>query len=184
VVVTGVGLHQMWASQYWQFTRPRNWMSSGGLGTMGFAVPAAVGAKAGRPESVVLAIDGDGGFQMTCQELITAAAAGLPVKIAILNNGSYGMVQQWQDLFYEGRRSAVDVGGDLPDYVGLAEAMGCIGFRADSPDEVEGVIEKMLSIDDRPVVVDFRVDPDEMCFPMVPAGGSNDDVMLGPEDPA
>jgi acetolactate synthase-1/2/3 large subunit len=182
VVVSGVGQHQMWASQYWRFNEPRSWINSGGLGTMGFAVPAAIGAKVARPDALVYAIDGDGCFQMTSQELITAATEGIPIKVAILNNSGLGMVRQWQTLFYEGRYSAVDLGTETPDYVRLAEAMGCIAMRATSPEEVRPVIEKSMSIDDRPVVIDFRVDPDEMCFPMVPAGGSNDDVVLGPED--
>jgi acetolactate synthase-1/2/3 large subunit len=182
VVVAGVGQHQMWASQFWQFSRPRSWINSGGLGTMGFAVPAAIGAKAARPGEVVYALDGDGCFQMTSQELITAATEGIPVKVAVFNNGGYGMVKQWQNLFYGGRISASDLGTDVPDYPKLAEAMGCVGLRATHPADVDPVIEKSLSIDDRPVVVEVVVDPDEMCFPMVPAGGSNDEVALGPED--
>jgi len=182
VVVAGVGQHQMWASQYWKFTKPRSWINSGGLGTMGFAVPAAVGAKVARPDDLVYAIDGDGCFQMTSQELITAATHGIPVKVAIINNGSLGMVRQWQTLLYDGRYSATDLTDHTPDYVKLAEAMGCIGLRADTPSEVAPVIEKSLYIDDRPVVVEFRVDRDEMCFPMVRAGGSNDDIVMGIED--
>jgi acetolactate synthase-1/2/3 large subunit len=182
IVVSGVGQHQMWASQFWRFAEPRTWINSGGLGTMGFAVPAAVGAKVARPDAMVYAIDGDGCFQMTSQELITAATEGIPIKVAVLNNSGLGMVRQWQTLFYDGRHSAVDLGAETPDYVKLAESMGCIAMRAANPEEVRPVIEKSISIDDRPVVVEFRVDPDEMCFPMVPAGGSNDDVVLGPED--
>ena len=182
VVVAGVGQHQMWASQFWRFTRPRSWINSGGLGTMGFAVPAAIGAKAGRPDDIVYAIDGDGCFQMTCQELITAATENIPVKIAIINNFGLGMVRQWQRLFYGERYSAVDLTDHTPDYVKLAEAMGCVGLRADTPGEVGPVIEKSLAVNDRPVVVEFRVDSDEMVFPMVAAGASNDDVALGPED--
>jgi acetolactate synthase-1/2/3 large subunit len=183
IVVSGVGQHQMWASQYWRFEDPRRWINSGGLGTMGFAVPAAVGAKAGMPDELVYAIDGDGSFQMTSQELITAASEGIPVKIALMNNGVHGMVTQWQRLFYGGRYSASQLGSSV-DFVRLAEAMGCAGLRAESPDEVAPTIEKSLAIDDRPVVVEFVVDPEEMVFPMVPAGGSNDDVILGPNDPA
>jgi acetolactate synthase-1/2/3 large subunit len=182
IVVAGVGQHQMWASQFWRFREPRTWINSGGLGTMGFAVPAAIGAKVGRPDALVYAIDGDGCFQMTSQELITAAVERIPVKVAVLNNSSLGMVRQWQSLFYDGRHSAIDLGGDLPDYVRLAEAMGCIGLRATAPEDVRAVIDKSITIDDRPVVVEFKVDPEEMVFPMVPAGGSNDDVVLGPED--
>ena len=182
IVVAGVGQHQMWASQFWRFREPRTWINSGGLGTMGFAVPAAIGAKVGRPDALVYAIDGDGCFQMTSQELITAAVERIPVKVAVLNNSSLGMVRQWQNLFYDGRYSAVEFGADLPDYVRLAEAMGCIALRATSPEDVRTVIDKSITIDDRPVVVEFKVDPEEMVFPMVPAGGSNDDVVLGPED--
>jgi len=182
IVVSGVGQHQMWASQYWKFSQPRKWINSGGLGTMGFAVPAAVGAKAGRPDDLVYAIDGDGCFQMTPQELITASVEGIPIKVAILKNGAHGMVKQWQNLFYGGRLSAVDLGRDVPDYVKLADAMGCVGLRAETPDEVGPVIEKSLSIDDRPVVVEFVTDTEEMVFPMVPAGGSNDDIILSRQD--
>lgn len=181
-VVAGVGQHQMWASQYWKFEEPRRWINSGGLGTMGFAVPAAIGAKAAMPDDQVIAIDGDGCFQMTFQELITAAVEKIPVKIAILNNSVYGMVRQWQTLFYDKRYSATDLGDQVPDYVGLAEALGCVGLRATRPEDLEPTIAKMLEIDDRPVVVDFVVDRDEMVFPMVPAGGSNDIVINGPED--
>ncbi len=180
VLVAGVGQHQMWASQFWRFTEPRRWINSGGLGTMGFAVPAAIGAKAGRPDELVYAIDGDGCFQMTLQELITAATEEIPIKVGVINNGAHGMVKQWQKLFYGGRLSA-SLLGDKLDYPKLAEAMGCVGLRAETPDEVAPAIEKSLAVDDRPVVVEFVVDPDEMVFPMVPAGGSNDDVILGPE---
>jgi acetolactate synthase-1/2/3 large subunit len=178
-IVAGVGQHQMWASQFWKFDEPRRWINSGGLGTMGFAIPAAVGAKAGRPDELVYAIDGDGCFQMTMQELITASTEKIPVKVAVLNNGSLGLVKQWQEMFYEGRLSATML-GDHPDYVMVAEGMGCAGLRAQTPAEVAPVIEKSLSIDDRPVVVEFVVDPDEMVFPMVPAGGTNDEVVVGP----
>jgi acetolactate synthase-1/2/3 large subunit len=182
VVVAGVGQHQMWASQFWGFSQPRSWINSGGLGTMGFAVPAAIGAKAARPDDLVFALDGDGCFQMTFQELITAATEGIPVKVAVFNNGGYGMVKQWQNLFYDGRLSATDLGTTIPDYPSLAEAMGCVGLRVDHPDQIDVTIEKALAVEDRPVVVEVVTDPDEMCFPMVPAGGSNDDVVMGPED--
>ncbi|HWC10593.1 MAG TPA: acetolactate synthase large subunit [Acidimicrobiales bacterium] len=181
IVVSGVGQHQMWASQFWRFERPYSWVNSGGLGTMGFAVPAAVGAKVGRPESTVWAIDGDGCFQMTAQELVTAASERIPVKVAILNNAYLGMVRQWQELFYEERYSEVYLSPDLPDYKLWAEAMGCVGFRVESPDEVGPAVEKANSIDDRPVVIDFRVDYSEKVYPMVAAGTSNDDIILGPE---
>ncbi len=182
IVVSGVGQHQMWASQYWEFEQPRRWINSGGLGTMGFAVPAAVGAKAGMPDRQVVAVDGDGCFQMTCQELITAAVENIPIKVAVFNNGAHGMVRQWQRLFYNERYSSSDLGMDLPDYVKLAEAMGCAGVRASRADEVDDAIARMLEVDDRPAVAEFAVDRDEMVFPMVPAGGSNDVVLTGPED--
>jgi acetolactate synthase I/II/III large subunit len=181
IVVAGVGQHQMWASQFWKFDDPRKWINSGGLGTMGFAVPAAIGAKAGMPNELVYAIDGDGCFQMTSQELITAAHEGIPVKIAVMNNGVHGMVTQWQRLFYNNRFSGSQLGNTV-DYVKLAEAMGCVGLRAETPDEVAPTIEKSLSIDDRPVVVEFVVDPEEMVFPMIPPGGSNDEVITGPTE--
>jgi acetolactate synthase-1/2/3 large subunit len=181
VLVSGVGQHQMWASQFWKFDRPRRWINSGGLGTMGFAVPAAVGAKAGVPDDLVFAIDGDGCFQMTFQEMITAAAEHFPIKVAVINNGSHGMVTQWQRLFYGGRLSASQF-PDIVDYPKLAEAMGCAGLRCETPAEVGPTLEKALSIDDRPVVIDVVVDPEEMVFPMVPAGGTNDEVFLGPTE--
>ncbi len=182
IVVAGVGQHQMWASQYWGFERPRTWINSGGLGTMGYAVPAAVGAKAACPDQTVVAIDGDGCFMMTSQELMTAAAEGIPVKIAVMNNSALGMVKQWQTLFYEGRLSAVEYPPGGVDYVKLAEAMGCVGLRAEHPDEVAPTLEKALAITDKPVVMEFVCDPDAMVFPMIPAGGSNDNVVLGLED--
>ena len=181
VYVAGVGQHQMWASQYIRFKRPNTWLNSGGLGTMGYAVPAAMGAKVGRPDEQVWAIDGDGCFQMTCQELATMTTENIPVKIAIINNAFLGMVRQWQELFYEKRFSAVEFGYDVPDYVKLAEAYGAIGLRCENPGEVEATIRKAAEIDDRTVVMDFRCDPEEKCYPMVPAGASNDDIILGPE---
>ncbi|MDP9071342.1 MAG: thiamine pyrophosphate-dependent enzyme, partial [Actinomycetota bacterium] len=180
IVVSGVGQHQMWTSQYWKFDHPYTWVNSGGLGTMGFAVPAAIGAKVGRPDRMVWAVDGDGCFQMTAQELVTASSERIPVKVAILNNAYLGMVRQWQELFYEERYSEVYLSPDLPDYVMWAEAMGCVGLRAEHPDEVQTVIDKANEIDDRPVVIDFRTDSNEKVYPMVPAGGSNDDIILGP----
>jgi acetolactate synthase-1/2/3 large subunit len=181
ILVAGVGQHQMWASQLWQFRQPRTWVNSGGLGTMGYAVPAAVGAKVGRPDRMVWAIDGDGCFQMTAQELVTASSERIPVKIAILNNAYLGMVRQWQELFYEERYSEVYLSPDLPDYVKWAEAMGCVGMRVDNADDVVATIEKANDVDDRPVVIDFRTDWREKVYPMVPAGGSNDNIILGPE---
>ena len=182
--VAGVGQHQMWASQFWKFDHPYTWVNSGGLGTIGFPVPAAIGAKAGQPDKMVWAVDGDGCFQMTAQELITAAAENIPVKVAILNNAYLGMVRQWQELFYDERYSEVYLSPDHPDYVGWAEAMGCTGIRVESAEEVVAAIEKANSINDRPVVIDFRVDAFEKVYPMVPAGGSNDDIILGPEGDA
>jgi acetolactate synthase-1/2/3 large subunit len=182
VITAGVGQHQMWASQFWGFRDPRTWINSGGLGTMGFALPAAVGAKAARPDDLVIALDGDGCFQMTCQELITASTEHIPIKVIVFNNGGYGMVKQWQNLFYGGRLSAVDLGGECPDYPKLAEAMGCVGLRVDHPSEIEPAIEKALAVNDRPVVLEVVVDPEEMCFPMVPAGGSNDVIVMSRED--
>ncbi|HET9311845.1 MAG TPA: acetolactate synthase large subunit [Actinomycetota bacterium] len=181
ICVAGVGQHQMYASQYWRFEHPRRWINSGGLGTMGFAVPAAMGAKAGRPDMRVVAIDGDGCFQMTAQELATSATERIPFVTAILNNGYLGMVRQWQELFFDERYSGVWLDPNVPDYVKLAEAYGAVGLRVESPDEVDNAIEKAYSITDRSVVIDFRIDPAEMVFPMVPAGGSNDDIILGPE---
>ena len=182
VLTAGVGQHQMWASQFWQFAEPRSWINSGGLGTMGFALPAAVGAKAARPDEMVIALDGDGCFQMTCQELITAATEDIPVKVVVFNNGGHGMVKQWQRLFYGGRISASDLGTETPDYPKLAEAMGSVGFKVEHPSEVDPIIEKALAVNDRPVLIEVVVDPDEMCFPMVPAGGSNDHIVTSPED--
>ena len=181
IVVSGVGQHQMWASQFWHFERPRTWINSGGLGTMGFAVPAALGAKAGMPDRRVLAIDGDGCFQMTAQELATSTTENIPFVTAIINNAYLGMVRQWQELFYNERYSAVYLSHDTPDYVKLAEAYGAVGLRAEHPQEVDAVIEKAFSITDRSVVIDFRCDEKEMCFPMVPAGASNDEIITGPE---
>jgi acetolactate synthase I/II/III large subunit len=181
VVVTGVGQHQMWASQLVSCNRPYSFISSGGLGTMGFAVPAALGAKVGRPDERVVAIDGDGCFQMTAQELATAAIERIPLTVAILNNEHLGMVRQWQQLFYEERYSEVYLPPDVPDYVKLAEAYGAVGLRADCISEVEDAVARSMEIEDRPCVIDFRVDPAEMCFPMVPAGASNDDIILPPE---
>ena len=181
-IVAGVGQHQMWASQFWRFADPRTWINSGGLGTMGFSVPAAIGAKVAQPEATVYALDGDGCFQMTFQELITAAAERIPVKVAVFNNGGYGMVKQWQSLFYQGRLSASEIHPDSVDYPKLAEAMGCVGLRVDHPEEVDVTIEKSLAIDDRPVVVEVVCDPDEMCFPMVPAGASNDRIVMSRSD--
>src|SRR3954464_13180572 len=182
IYVAGVGQHQMWASQFVSYENPYTWINSGGLGTMGFAVPAAMGAKVGRPDALVWAIDGDGCFQMTNQELTTCAIEGIPIKVAVINNGSLGMVRQWQTLFYGSRYSNTDLKRDrptyLPDFVKLAEAMGCVGLRCESADDVDATIEKAMGINDVPVVVDFVVGKDAMVWPMVAAGTSNDEIQI------
>ena len=180
IVASGVGQHQMWTSQYWHFNHPYTWINSGGAGTMGFSVPAAIGAKVGRPDRMVWAVDGDGCFQMTAQELVTAATERIPVKVAILNNAYLGMVRQWQEMFYEERYSEVYLSPDLPDYVKWSEAMGCVAMRVESPEEVGPAIDKANEIDDRPVVLEFRTDSAEKVFPMVPAGLSNDAIVVDP----
>ena len=181
IVTSGVGQHQMYASQYWRFDEPYTWVNSGGLGTMGFSIPAAIGAKAALPDRTVWAVDGDGCFQMTGQELVTAALEKLPIKVALLNNSYLGMVRQWQEMFYDERYSEVFLDSStLPDFVMWAESMGCAAFRVESPEEVAPTIEKANAINDRPVVVEFRTEAAEGVFPMVPAGHSNDDVILHP----
>ncbi|WP_327089829.1 acetolactate synthase large subunit [Nonomuraea sp. NBC_01738] len=178
--VAGVGQHQMWASQFVDYENPGTFINSGGLGTMGFAVPAAMGAKMGRPESTVWAIDGDGCFQMTNQELATCAIEGVPIKIAVINNGNLGMVRQWQTLFYDKRYSNTDLQTvrRIPDFVKLAEAYGCVGLRCERPEDVDATIKKAMEINDVPVVVDFVVHEDAMVWPMVAAGTSNDDIKI------
>ncbi len=180
IVVAGVGQHQMWASQHWTFNHPYTWINSGGLGTMGYAVPAAIGAQVGMPDRTVWAIDGDGCFQMTAQELTTAAVEKIPVKIAILNNGYLGMVRQWQELFYDERFSETHLGANVPNYKMMAESMGCVGFTVDSPEAVQATIEEANAITDRPVVIDFRTQHDEKVYPMVPAGASNSELIIHP----
>jgi len=176
---SGVGQHQMWAAHFLPWELPGRWLNSGGLGTMGYCVPAAMGAKVGRPDSVVWGIDGDGCFQMTNQELVTCALEGIPIKIAVINNQSLGMVRQWQTLFYEGRYSNTDLKTNrIPDFPKLAEAMGCVGLRAEHPNDVDAVIDKALSINDAPVVVEFVVHKDAMIWPMVAAGASNDEIKI------
>ena len=178
IYVSGVGQHQMWASQFISYENPYTWLNSGGLGTMGYSVPAAMGAKVGRPDTTVWAIDGDGCFQMTNQELVTCAIEGIPIKVAIINNGNLGMVRQWQTLFYGGRYSNTKLDSKrIPDFVKLADAMGCVGLRCESADDVDATIEKAMAIDDMPVVVDFVVGEDAMVWPMVAAGASNDDIV-------
>ena len=179
IYVAGVGQHQMWSSQFVQYEKPRTWINSGGLGTMGFAVPAAMGAKVGAPDTVVWAIDGDGCFQMTNQELVTCALNNIPIKVAIINNESLGMVRQWQTLFYNQRYSNTDLHSKrIPDFAKLAEAMGCVGLRCESKEDVDRVINEAMAINDRPVVVDFSVHRDAMVWPMVAAGTSNDDIVV------
>jgi acetolactate synthase-1/2/3 large subunit len=176
--VAGVGQHQMWASQFISYENPYTWLNSGGLGTMGYSVPAAMGAKVGRPEATVWAIDGDGCFQMTNQELVTCAIEGIPIKVAIINNGNLGMVRQWQTLFYESRYSNTRLQSKrIPDFVKLADAMGCVGLRCDTKADVDATIEKAMAVDDAPVVIDFVVGEDAMVWPMVPAGTSNDEIL-------
>ncbi len=177
IYTAGVGQHQMWAAQFVSYENPKTWINSGGLGTMGFAVPAAMGAKVGMPDSVVWAIDGDGCFQMTNQELATCAINDIPIKVAIINNESLGMVRQWQTLFYNERYSNTDLQSKrIPDFVKLADAYGCVGLACDSPGDVDATIAKAMAINDVPVVVDFRVHRDAMVWPMVAAGTSNDEI--------
>ncbi len=177
--VTGVGQHQMWAAHLLPFEKPGRWLNSGGAGTMGYCVPAAMGAQVGVPGEVVWGIDGDGCFQMTNQELVTCALNDIPVKIAVINNESLGMVRQWQTLFYGERYSNTDLKSRrIPDFQMLAQAMGAVGLRAETPEEVDDVIKKALEINDRPVVVEFLVHKDAMVWPMVPAGTSNDDILI------
>ena len=173
---TGVGQHQMWAMQYLLCDRPRSFITSGGLGTMGYGLPAAIGAKAARPDATVVCVDGDGCFQMTSQELATAVTEDLPIVVVIVNNGYLGMVRQWQDMFYEERFSQVRLPQGSPDYVKLAEAYGAVGLRAETDDELEGSLAEALDCG-RTVVVDCRVDPAEHCFPMIPAGAAALDLV-------
>jgi acetolactate synthase I/II/III large subunit len=182
IVVTGVGQHQMWASQHIRYERPRSWINSGGLGTMGFCVPAAIGAKVGMPDTTVVAIDGDGSFQMTLQELATAKLEKVPVIFCVINNGALGMVRQWQELFYDKRYSQIDLSFDCPDLVKLADAYGCVGLRCERAEDVASTLDKAFAVGDTPVLVDFRVDQEEKVFPMVPAGGSNDDIIESAEE--
>ncbi|MDX1511204.1 MAG: biosynthetic-type acetolactate synthase large subunit, partial [Nitriliruptorales bacterium] len=182
IYVAGVGQHQMWASQIIPWTRPRQWINSGGLGTMGFAVPAAIGAQVGAPDRQVVAIDGDGCFQMTFQELAVAVQYGIPAVFAVINNGYLGMVRQWQHLFYDDRLSQVAIPQDSPDLVKLADAYGIPGFRASSIEELDTVLEKAAAVGNQPVLLDIRVDPDEMVFPMIPAGQPNDTIIESAEE--
>ena len=182
VYAAGVGQHQMWAAQFISYERPNSWLNSGGAGTMGYSVPAAMGAKVGEPDRVVWAIDGDGCFQMTNQELATCVINDIPIKVAVINNSSLGMVRQWQSLFYNERYSNTDlhtsVGSRVPDFVKLADAYGCVGLRCERPEDLEATIAEAMSINDRPVVIDFVVERDAMVWPMVPAGVSNDAIQI------
>ena len=181
IYVAGVGQHQMWASQFISYEKPHTWLNSGGLGTMGYAVPAAMGAKVGKPDTTVWAVDGDGCFQMTNQELATCALEGIPVKVAVINNGNLGMVRQWQTLFYGERYSNTELGTHkhrIPDFVKLAEALGCVGLRCENAADVDKTIEAAMAINDAPVVIDFVVGKDAMVWPMVAAGTSNDEIMF------
>jgi acetolactate synthase-1/2/3 large subunit len=179
IFTSGVGQHQMWASQFISYEHPRTWLNSGGAGTMGYGVPAAMGAKVGAPDATVWAIDGDGCFQMTNQELVTCALNNIPIKVAIINNESLGMVRQWQTLFYDGRYSNTSLDSKrVPNFPMLAEAMGCVGLSCERPEDLDATIEKAMSINDQPVVVDFRVHRDAMVWPMVAAGTSNDEIMI------
>jgi acetolactate synthase-1/2/3 large subunit len=191
IYAAGVGQHQMWASQFLTFEKPATWLNSGGAGTMGYAVPAAMGAKAGMPDTPVWAIDGDGCFQMTNQELVTCALNNIPIKVAVINNGSLGMVRQWQTLFYDQRYSNTVLhsgpehdgvaqpaqGTRIPDFVKLSEAMGCVGLRCERPEDLDAVIQQAMAINDAPVVIDFIVHQDAMVWPMVAAGTSNDEIL-------
>lgn len=181
IYVAGVGQHQMWASQFLKFDEPRTWINSGGAGTMGLSVPAAMGAKVARPDKVVWAIDGDGCFQMTNQELATCALNDIPIKVAVINNSSLGMVRQWQTLYYNERYSNTDLNTGLgtrniPDFLKLADAYGCVGLRCERPEDVAETIRRAMEINDRPVVIDFQVSADAMVWPMVAAGVSNDEI--------
>jgi acetolactate synthase-1/2/3 large subunit len=179
IYAAGVGQHQMWAAQFIKYENPYTWLNSGGAGTMGYSVPAAMGAKVGCPDKLVWAIDGDGCFQMTNQELATCAIEGIPIKVAVINNGNLGMVRQWQTLFYEERYSQTELGTHkhrIPDFVKLADALGCVGLRCETKADVDSTIEKAMAINDQPVVVDFTVGKDAMVWPMVAAGASNDDI--------
>ena len=183
IYVAGVGQHQMWSAQFVQYENPRTWINSGGLGTMGYSVPAAMGAKVGMPEKTVWSIDGDGCFQMTNQELATCVINDIPIKVAVINNSSLGMVRQWQNLFYDQRYSNTELNTGhgsrrIPDFVQLADAYGCAGLRCERDEDIDDTIRQAMEINDRPVIVDFTVSADAMVWPMVPAGVSNDEIQI------
>ena len=178
IYCSGVGQHQMWSAQFVDFETPRHWINSGGAGTMGFSIPAALGAKAAHPDAEVWAIDGDGCFQMTNQEITTAALEGFPIKVALINNGNLGMVRQWQTLFYDGNYSHTKLGGEtyVPDFVQLSEALGAVAFRVSKEEDVLPTIQRAREINDRPVVIEFIVGEDAQVWPMISAGSSNSDI--------
>jgi len=179
-IATEVGQHQMWSAQFMRFDEPRRWLTSGGLGTMGYGLPAAIGAQIAHPDAIVVDIAGEASIQMNIQELATAVQHKAPVKVFIMNNDYMGMVRQWQELHHGKRYSESFTGPFQPDFVKLADAFGCAGLRAETVDDLERVIARMLEIRDRPVIVDVRVDPDENCFPMIPGGKAHNEILLGP----
>ena len=178
IIVSDVGQHQMWVAQYYKFNHPRSHLTSGGLGTMGFSVPAAIGAAFAEKKRPVISVSGDGGFQMNMQELITAAANKLPVKFIILNNSFLGMVRQWQELYHAEKYSFTDLGSSNPDFVKLGEALGVKSFSTDNPAEVDGLLDTVLNYNEGPSLIEFKVVKEEMVFPMVPSGGSISDIIV------